>query len=453
MTRTLNLSFNQNIFLFLIAISTGVLTAINPGLSLLVIALISITILILYEKNIWKYGVFIPLLGLSLWSYGFNNIPLIRPLPLVDALAWFAVLSSLPLWWKLTKFPLVKKFLVLLTLLTVVAIIRIIIDTPKYGLLAPRDALFVFELWTIFPAMLLGYKYGEKKVEKLIGILFIISTFWFLLYPLREFIIAISPIVGIQRPVPLFTFTTAGFLSIPAFFWFLNRKGLLGILGTSATLIIILMVQSRGVYTAFFLSLILSFLIRPALIKKLKYLVISGIIVFSFVLILGNAITGRLGLGIGFNTIIEQLATLIGREGPGAGSFQFRLIAWLSLINQVLNNPLGPFIGLGLGKDLFLDFMVGPDVYVRKPHNDFLEIWARFGIVGLLPWLGILMLSFKTSLNRTIKNPDNLWVLALQITLLVTAIGQPAMAFAYITIVWVSLTGLWIGSQLRFRVV
>ena len=449
MTRTFDLSYNQRIFLFLIAICIGALTAINPNLSLLVTTLIFIATLILYEKDIWKYGVLIPLFGLSLWSYGFNNIPLIRPLPLVDALAWFAVLSSLPLWWKLTKFPLVKKFLVLLTLLTVVAIIRIIIDTPKYGLLAPRDALFVFELWTIFPAMLLGYNYGEKKFERFIGIFFLISILWFLLYPVREFIISISPIVGIQRPVPLFTFTTAGFLSVPAFFWFLSRKGLLSVFGTSSALFIMLMVQSRGVYIAFILAVILSIIIRPRLISRWKYFSISVILILLILFSIGNTLTGRLGASVGFDTVVEQLATLLGKEGLGAGSFQHRLTAWPMVIQQVLSNPFGPIVGLGLGLDLFQGFTVGPGVLVRKPHNDFLEIWARLGIVGFIPWLGILFMAFKISLKGAIKDTKNLWVLALQFTLLVASMGQPAMGFAYITLVWVTLTGLWIGSRLK----
>ncbi len=449
MSSILNISYNEKFFIIVGAILLGAVTSLRPEISALILSVLFISTILLYDKNIWKYGLLIPLFGLAVWSYGFNNIPLIRPLPLVDALAWFAVIASLPYWWKLIKIPLIRNLFILLTLLTIIVLLRLIVDTPKYGLLAPRDALFVFELWTIFPAILLGYNYGYNKAERLIGSLFIISILWFLLYPFREFIISVSPIVGIQRPVPLFQFTTAGFLSVPAFFWFLNRKGFLGIFGTSATLIIMLMVQSRGVYIAFILSIILSFLIRPALINRWKHLVISGILILLFVLTLGNSITGRLGLGVGFDTIIEQLATLLGKEGPGAGSFQHRLVAWASVIQQVLSNPLGPVVGLGLGLDLFQGFVVGSGALVRKPHNDFLEIWARMGIVGLIPWLSILFLAFRTSLKGVIKDTKNTWVLALQVALLITSLSQPAMGFAYITLVWVALTGLWIGSRLK----
>ena len=449
MTGIIKLNQSEKVIILGIAILFGILVSSRSDLFIFTKLLILIATFILYDKNVWKYGILVPLFGLAIWSYGFNNIPLIRPLPLVDALAWFAILLSLSYWWKLTRFPMVRQFLFFMVILTIITIIRIIVDTPKYGLLAPRDVLFVFELWLLFPAILLGYNYGEKKVEKLIGLLFLVATMWFLLYPLRELLISISPIVGIQRPVPLFQFTTAGFLSVPAFFWFLNRKGLVGVFGTSATLLIILMVQSRGVYIAFILSIILSFLIRPALINRCKHLVISGVLLLLFLLTLGHTITGRLGLGVGFDTTIEQLATLLGREGPGAGSFQHRLFAWASVIHQVLSNPMGPVVGLGLGLDLFQGFVVGSGALVRKPHNDFLEIWARMGIVGLIPWLSILFLAFRTSLKGVIKDTKNTWVLALQVALLITSLSQPAMGFAYITLVWVALTGLWIGSRLK----
>ena len=452
MTGIIKLNQSEKVIAFVIAILFGIVVSFRSDLYIFTTLLLLIATFVLYDNNVWKYGILVPLFGLAIWSYGFNNIPFIRPLPLVDALAWFAILLSLPHWWKLTRFPIIRQCLFFMTILTIITIIRIIVDTPKYGLLAPRDALFVFELWLLFPAILLGYNYGEKKVEKLIGSLFLIATIWFLLYPLRDLLISISPIVGIQRPVPLFQFTTAGFLSVPAFFWFLNRKGLVGVVGTSSTLIIILLVQSRGVYIAFILSIILSFLVRGTLISRWKHLVISGFLLLLFVLTLGSTITGRLGLAVGFDTVKEQLATLFGKEGTGSGSLHYRLVAWSFVLEQVLEDPLAAIFGLGLGMDLFLGLMLGPDILVRKPHNDFLEIWARLGIVGLIPWLGILLLTFRESLKYAINDSKNIWVLALQTILLITALGQPATAFAYVTIVWVSLTGLWIGSQLKSRV-
>jgi hypothetical protein len=87
----------------------------------------------------------------------------------------------------------------------------------------------------------------------------------------RELIESISPVVGVQRPVPLFAFTTAGFISVPMFFWFLyypNR--MVSIIGSSAALLILLMAQSRGAYLAILLGSLVIILFRLANIKKIR---------------------------------------------------------------------------------------------------------------------------------------------------------------------------------------
>ena len=433
-------------------IALGIGTVLNPYIAFgAVFALLAFFVL-LNSRRPWAYALWVALFGLAVWSYGFNNVPLIRPLPLVDALVFFAVLAASPRWWALRKVPGVRKLIVLLSALLVVVILRLVVDIPQYGLLAVRDALFAFELWVTLPAIVLGYMLGERKASRYLTWLFGLSTAWYLLYPWRETITAMSPVFGIQRPVPLFAFTTAGFVSIPAFFWFFYRKGAMNTVGVVATLFILFLVQSRGAYLAFVLSASVLFVLHPAKIKRWGRILFAGLAVGSILLVVGQTLTGRVGVPVGIDTAVEQLQTLLGKEGPGAGSFQHRLIAWPMVIHQVLSQPLGPIFGVGLGLDLFQGFALGPDILVRKPHNDLLEIWARLGVVGLLPWLGILITLAWESLKGARKELRHGWVLALQITLWITSISQPAMGFAYITVVWAGLTGLWFGTQLRARI-
>ncbi len=86
---------------------------------------------------------------------------------------------------------------------------------------------------------------------------------------------------------------------------------------------------------------------------------------------------------------------------------------------------------------------------VRKPHNDYLEIWARIGVFGLLAWLGILIVLGLGAAKGARQSPRHGWILALQIMLWITNVGQPAMGFAYVVVVWAGLTGLWIGARLH----
>jgi len=441
--------FRAFIWVFPIAMAIGSVYALSPNLAFgVVLAFWGLTVVAI-SRMAWAYALWGAIFGLAVWSYGFNNIPLIRPLPLVDALVFFAVAFSFRQWWPLRQVPAVRRLLTLLLFLLLVVVLRLMVDIPRFGLLAVRDALFVFELWVLMPAIALGFLWGENKIDRYLKFLFLISIAWYLLYPWRELLSTISPVFGIQRPVPLFAFTTAGFVSVLAFFWFLHRRGVLGTLGVIATLVILLLAQSRGTYLAFILSTIVLLLLQPRAVNRWGKLLVASIAVGVILGAVGGSLTGRLGVPIGLDTVIAQLQTLMGEEGPGAGSFRQRLVAWPSVVSQVLSEPLGPVFGVGLGPDLFQGFTLGPDILVRKPHNDFLEIWARLGIFGLLAWVSILASLGLESFKVARRNARHGWILALQITLLITSSSQPAVGFAYITVVWAGLTGVWIGTQIR----
>lgn len=455
--RTTTVLSGQNKMLFWTAICAlsvviGAILVFNPEIAFGAVVALFALLFVLTARTRWAYALWVALFGLAIWSYGFNNVPLIRPLPLVDALVFFAVLATFRRWWALRKAPEVRKLIVLLSALLTVVILRLVVDIPQYGLLAVRDALFAFELWVILPAIALGCMLGEDKTNRYLTWLFWLATAWFLLYPWRDTLISVSPVFGIQRPVPLFAFTTAGFVSVPAFYWFLYRRAGAGLLGVTATLLILLLVQSRGAYLAFVLSAIILFLMQWKAATRWIKLAAAGLAIGAVLWVVGDSLTGRLGVPVGLDTVIAQLQTLAGEEGPGAGSFRHRLVTWPIVINQVLSQPLGPVFGLGLGLDLFQGFALGSDILVRKPHNDFLEIWVRLGIFGLLAWVGILVTLGWEAFKRARRDARHAWILALQVTLWITSIGQPAMGFAYITVVWAGLTGLWLGAQLRARI-
>jgi len=401
------------------------------------------------KRHPWIPIFWFVLFGLTIWSYGFNNIPFIRPLPLVDALVFLIVLWSFTTWWKFRYVKIVRNIIFWIAFLSFVIVIRLIIDFPNFGILAARDALFAFELWVIFPAIAVGYLFGEEKLNKRLFWLFGLATLWFLTYPFRQHLLTISPIFGIQRPVPLFTWTTMGFISVPAFFWFIwHRRSFWGIMGGFACFLALLFAQARGPYLAFLLTFLVIVLTRPSTLPRWGRMGVTVIIALLAISLI-DPLPGRLGNPVGIHTVFKQLETLFGKEGPGAGSFQHRIQSWPQVIDMVLSKPFGWLVGLGLGQDLFLGFTLGPDILVRKPHNDFLEIWARTGIFGLIAWIGLLSTLVLFSLQAIKQRYRNFWIFALQITISITSFAQPALGFAYTTIVWVGLTGIWLGATIR----
>lgn len=446
------LSSRQNLIvagmLSFLAIIVGAAIALQPAVAIGIIFAILGLLILIKVRHFWAYAMWVAVFGLAVWSYGFNNVPLVRPLPLVDALIFFAVIFGFSRWWPLHRITVVRRLLICLSALTFIIVLRLVVDIPRFGLLSVRDALFAFELWVLFPAIALGAILGERRLNRYLLWLFSIAMAWFLLYPWRDMLTRISPVVGIQRPVHLFAFTTAGFLSVPAFFWFLwHRPTVLCVIGATAALLVLLLAQSRGAYLSFLGSVIVLLLLHPGVLRRWGRIVLAGAVVGGLLLLIGGSLTGRMG-EVSINTVVEQLKTLAGEEGLGAGSFRHRLEAWPKVIEQVLSEPLGPMVGVGLGPDLFQGFALGPDIVVRKPHNDFLEIWARTGIFGLLTWLAILAILGWQALLGARRSLRNGWILALQITLWITSLSQPAMGFAYVTVVWAGLTGLWIGSRL-----
>jgi hypothetical protein len=401
------------------------------------------------RRILWISVFWFVLFGLTIWSYGFNNIPFVRPVPLVDALVPLVVLWSLPLWWRFRKIPAVRKLLCWVAFLSLVVMLRLVVDVPRYGVLAGRDALFASEIWVIFPAVAAGYLLEDRDLDRRLLWLFSLATAWFLLYPLRDPLTAISPMVGVQRPVPLFAWTTAGFVAVPAFFWFFQDRNLLRTwLGGAACLLVLLFVQSRGAYLSFILSIVAMLLIHPSTLPRWGKVGVTALLAF-LVLSLLPPLPGRVGAPVGMESVLAQLRTLLGEEGAGAGSFHHRAEVWPLVVSRVLDEPLGWLVGLGLGPDLFLGFTISGGVLVRKPHNDFLELWARTGVLGLTAWVGLLATMGLTALRGARRGSRHHWILALQIAMAITSFAQPALGFAYTSVVWAGLTGLWLGAQIR----
>lgn len=433
------------------ALALGFLIAFSDAaVSVSIVVAAAVLLAAFGMRHWWRQALWVAVTGLALFSYGFNNVPLlVLPVPLVDLLVVYAVFGSFPVWWRLRKDAVIRRLLAFNVVLSTVVSGRLIVDSPRFGLLAVRDALFALELWSLFPAVAAGYLLGEERLRRRLMWLFSVCTAWFLFYPLRDLFEQWSPVVGIQRPVPLLAFTTAGFLAVPAVFWFWRHaRGLWASVGIGTNLLVLLFVQSRGAYLALFLSGAFALLWSRPQSWRMTKLAVGLAVALLGVSTLGS-LPGRLGVPAGLGTAWEQFRTLIGEEGAGAGSYRHRLEAWPLTVAQVLEDPLGPLVGVGLGEDLFQGFTIEGGVLVRKPHNDFLEIWARTGLLGLVPWLSVLVVLAICAFAGARRQRADDWILALQVTLWITAFSQPAFGFAYTTVTWAVLTGFWLGSRIR----
>ncbi len=134
-----------------------------------------------------------------------------------------------------------------------------------------------------------------------------------------------------------------------------------------------------------------------------------------------------------------KLANLDRFEETGEGTAAWRTIWWQRLYEAVMKT--NPAFGLGFGESLAMYHPLlenlKEDNLVRSPHNFNITVFARMGIVGLLLWLGVLILGigglfvrvwrgvdkFGNPYNSERKEELTFWILMLVCTVVNSSLG------------------------------
>jgi hypothetical protein len=378
--------------------------------------------------------------GLMVLGYGFVNVGLVPgvPIPLADvlivALGGYAIVSTRfvgPIRWPLFFW----------AVYLAIATTRLIADYRTWGMDAVRDYTLAVELI----ALPVGYwsmqKFGLHRWIRLIGVISIVTLAYALAYPVRDSLTSISPVVGLQQPVRLL-----GSYSQPAVVACFFAALILQPFGKRLSLLVavlflpaIAIQQSRGMFIALPLALLVIVFGSGRLAGRLRRatVVVVALGIVALGLTFSASPQGRLG-PTNAQGITAQLQTLHGGQGTGAGTFKVRTEWFSAVTHRVSEHPYGWAIGLGLGPDLTNGFATSA-VLVRKPHDDYLEAYARLGVGGLAA-LVLLILSasipvYRAARTRSDATSDFLWwVVALTIVHTFIAATQPLLAYAYGTI-------------------
>jgi O-Antigen ligase len=161
-------------------------------------------------------------------------------------------------------------------------------------------------------------------------------------------------------------------------------------LGSRATLFALL---SALMYMAIlrFRSLI-RLLITPTTIVVVAF-VISSLLVVAIVaphILVSNLLAKRLGFA-------GESSAALGAQGSAFG----RKMAWKLVWEATVDDPSRIAVGWGPGAEILRDtgalkYLSG-DPTVRAPHNGFLHLFARYGALGCLVWLGCLLLLLSSA--------------------------------------------------------
>jgi len=407
-----------------------------------------------------RVAVMILLAGAIVLNYGFANIGVAEPIPLPLTEILLIPLAIVAL--SDRRYRLSTKLLLPLTLFLGIVAARLIVDYPTYKSLALRDATIAIEAF----ALVIGYRSLEREGLSTwiirLRILSLLTLAYASLYPWRDILRHWSPTVGLQRGVPLlgsFEGIQPAVLAATLFFATYSR-------GMRRVMFVTWGVALIGIYQARALYLVLPLAVAAlgwGMRRPVKTILVWGLSLLTGAVILsslaGVGIQGRVG-PLTSNFYAAHFDTLLGGGGPEAGSLDARVNWTWETIAYVRSSPTYIAFGVGLGPDLAFGFLENGERLVRKPHDDYLEIFARTGVLGFSVFIWLLVSALRPIARAARAKRDEMgrlctWILASSLVYLAVAATQPLLSFPYGTVPLFFLLGVGVAaarSQDRQRV-
>ncbi len=278
-------------------------------------------------------------------------------------------------------------------------ITKIILGIAEYGLIAIRDASFSIDiLFLIITLNLLEPENIINKFNTLLKYCFIILIififFWFAKSFVREFDIIVTSPTG-QRANLFFNFQTLPLLCLWFSFYLLilkneiTKNNILSVfIFLVLTIFTLVIFQRRYIYLIYISIFILSLFLNPKKSLNLFLLILFGLISLPILNYINLIPDGYLGRADNISFFIDHLSSTFSKNISDYDMFagardtaEIRLFWWKNILSTNLSNYSYFFLGQDYGVSL-TNFIVGKSIYVREPHNMYLTIFARTGLIG-----------------------------------------------------------------------
>ena len=279
---------------------------------------------------------------------------------------------------------------------------------------------------------------------------------WGATTPFQKQIEAMSPTVGLQRPTPLLDQRGVKFSVIAAALYFLIfHRGWKRMVALGVVAGLVGIFQARTLYVLFPVSILIVGWAAHRL-GRVTMQVVPIVIVGALLIVAAGSlgIQGRRG-EVSFNFIESHALTLLGEEGPMAGSIEGRK-EWFGLtMDFVFSSPWYVVGGVGLGPDLTFGELKGKQGQdVRKPHDDYLEVFARTGLIGfsLFVWLllsCVIPIAKKARSGTGLNEKACAWILGASVVYMGVAGAQPLLSFPYGSVPLFFLLGMGVAISRR----
>jgi hypothetical protein len=368
---------------------------------------------------LWIRALYFVVFCQALLNYGFGNVMLkAGPIPL-PATEMVLMLGLLAVARHAIGGPEAMRIPRILSLVCGWAVIHVTVHLPggwaRAGVLAARDALPAVEMLSLLPfyvAMrwLLVQPSSERVLARLFFVAMTVISLYVLTYPLQETLWQISPkIHGFSNAVPLLGYYAHSISCVMLFFcllWTWQHRA--PFTATKVAFVALCIVSSLLTYALTqarisYLFLMFGMVVLAATGRLWRQLALmAGIVVLGFgalvvIEVTGIEIQGRIAT-VTASGIWDHLLSLTGQsrsaefEGSAAGVTQRREWRDASLEKWAIS-PQTMLLGIGFGDALTNHITIGTGgevIIVREPHNSFITMLTRGGVVALVVFVTLL---------------------------------------------------------------
>lgn len=400
----------------------GAFAALAPQLALtltgalvVLAALGSLLYVIAPSAPIWVRGCLMVVVAHLLFNYGFGNASVgagSARVPVSELVLVLSLVACAGYFWRKGFSQMPLGIWLLLSWLVLVLALHLPAGVARYGVPALRDALPSVQAFYLVPGFCIGRLVLEDAgrrqwIWRFLLVLGLCTAVYGTLYPMQKALLGMSPrIMGMQQAIPLVgyysswpTVAVTGMFGVLLWRW-AQPPGKAGLLPTALALAVFsgfglsfLLVQSRGGYVMLLAAIALLAVMRSQrkTVLRLGGALLAGVLVLLAVGESGLEIKGRIGR-VSLDSVFAHVQTLGGQaeqgsglEGAAAGIDQRR--RWRELSLQLWSKDWASMVfGVGFGPAL-TDFSArgtdGRAVVVREPHNSYVTILTRTGILGL----------------------------------------------------------------------
>jgi O-antigen ligase len=280
---------------------------------------------------------------------------------------------------------------------------RAMFDFSVHGTWALRDAAHVLEsLFLLVGFVFAGDFRSFERFFDWLPKLLVVAVLYGLMYPIRVEIWQLSPTItsGTGFDVPIFgSMATTSYLMIVAAIYLIVFHSNRSLANLAAVIIIgftVAAFQARTLYLT--LIAVFGFLVlyRRSSLGNIGAVVFLAGFLLGLISLIGLQFEGRLGANFSVDFLVAHFMAIFGvcdssiesvcSAAEGVGQ---RLEWWTAIFQSMAQDPFSLLLGLGYGVPL-TDFYGSDGAAVREPHNSYITVIARTGIVGAVCWTLIL---------------------------------------------------------------